>query len=142
MTSQLILALIVVLFAVGFLVEIFALSRRIPKTNNATNRIITLPNNATFEQRVIAHVEAQTGCLAQLNPTSNLIEVIKFGKIVGVVRCCQDGWAVTPVLIAEVVKLRTWYHVDIAYIAMGGNISKEAKQLAAAEKIRLMRVGS
>lgn len=143
MPPQLVIIIVViVVFFIGF--ELFLIMRRAPSNavdkSRPPRRIIKTVENVSFENRVIAQLQSQTGYFGQFNPRSGLIEVVKFGDIVGIVKCCEDGWSVTPALIDDVVRLRTWYHVNVAYIAVGGKVPSEARQIADAQNVRLMRV--
>jgi hypothetical protein len=103
------------------------------------NRTIHPIQPATFEERVIYTLQTQTGCWGRPNDRG-LIEVYKKDKLVGIVKCCEDTWEVTPALINEMAKLRVWYHVKIAYIASGGRIPNEARQAAQQQNVRLLQI--
>lgn len=135
--------LFIALALIFILVEIALLINRSRRPRGAQpgrlpQRIIDTVTEASFEDRVVAALQTQTGCWGK--PTKDLIEVYKNDKLVGIVKCCEDGWSVTPALVTEVATRRVWYHVKIAYIASGGSIPNEARQAAQQQNVRLLQI--
>jgi hypothetical protein len=132
------LVAVLALFIIGLM---FLLARSTPKSvrrfrDYQEKRVVTV-EDLTFENRVITALQIQTGCWGKPNDRG-LIEVYKKDKLVGIVKCCEDSWEVTPSLINEMAKLKVWYHVRVAYIATGGAIPSMAKSEAKHRKIRIL----
>jgi hypothetical protein len=138
-----IIGLLIILALVFFFIEILLYLNRKRRPRGTApgklpQKIIADVKEVSFEDRVIAALQTQTGCWGK--PGKELIEVYKNDKLVGIVKCCEDGWAVTPSLVNEIAVRRVWYHVKIAYIASQGAIPAEARRVADEKKVRLLRI--
>jgi hypothetical protein len=134
-----VIAVIVILFIV---IMAFRFARRTPASKNkfrdARRNASTTIEPASFEAKVIMMLQ-KTGCRGKPND-KGLIEVYKKNKLVGIVKCCEDSWEVTPALINELAKLRVGYQVEIAYIATSGTLPSMAMSEAKYHKIRILKI--
>jgi hypothetical protein len=133
-----VIAVIVILFIV---IMAFRFARRTPASKKKirdARRNVSTTEPASFEAKVIMMLQ-KTGCRGKPND-KGLIEVYKKNTLVGIVKCCEDSWEVTPALINELAKLRVGYQVEIAYIATSGTLPSMAMSEAKYHKIRILKI--
>lgn len=138
-----VISVIILILSVLMLLA-FTMARRTPasvKKFNERERTVTRRTEVvSFQDKVIVRIQQRPGYWGRPGREHHLIEVYKGSKLVGLVRCCEDPWAITPSLVNELAKLKIWYKVKVVYIASGGTIPATARSEANYRKIKLMRI--
>lgn len=97
---------------------------------------ISFDDGQSFEQRVIELIEKKTGNLAVQD--GDFVRVFKGQRLVGLVRCCNFGRAVTPEIVRTVASVGQMEGAATIYLASLGHIPEASEKAAQRLRVKVL----